>query len=174
MTKPSCKILTVSGLLIDPFDLQAEEILIEDIAHSLSLKCRWMGHTPGFLSVAQHSIFVAASRIVPDEFKLQAIMHDAAEAYFGDIPRPFLALPEFTFIREAQEEATRRIFAVFHIPFPLSPAVVRSDDLALSLEKNNILTRASTLYVPPDKVERAFLGLFERYYQNGKSKTPVR
>ena len=59
---------------------------IDDIAHSLSMQCRFNGHTREFYSVAEHSLIM--SFMVSDEAALYALLHDAAETYIGDIIAP--------------------------------------------------------------------------------------
>jgi hypothetical protein len=61
-------------------------ISIDDIATSLSKICRFGGHTSAFYSVAQHSVIMAA--MAPDSLKKEALLHDAPEAYLGDVIKP--------------------------------------------------------------------------------------
>lgn len=75
-----------SGGLYWPLDPRVDEIYIQDIAHSLSLQCRYTGHCNKFYSVAEHSIHV--SNIVPPEHALAGLLHDATEAYLTDVARP--------------------------------------------------------------------------------------
>ena len=78
--------LTGSGRLFDLYNPSREMVDIEDIANSLSKTCRWNGNIPDFYSVAQHSCLVAW--LAPAPLAFAALMHDAAEAYTGDIIRP--------------------------------------------------------------------------------------
>ncbi len=78
-------IVTYQGKLFDYRYISTAEIDIEDIAHSLSMQCRYRGHTRKFYSVADHSVRV--SKICMTD-PLAALLHDAAEAYIGDIPSP--------------------------------------------------------------------------------------
>lgn len=64
------------------------DICIEDIAHSLAHLCRYTGHTRMFYSVAQHSLLVAEKIPGGSGLKLAALLHDAAEAYIGDVSSP--------------------------------------------------------------------------------------
>ena len=79
-------ILTQTGKRFDLFEPDADMIDPRDIAHSLAHLCRFNGHTREFYSVAQHSCLVAD--LVPTEHKLAALLHDATEAYIGDMVRP--------------------------------------------------------------------------------------
>lgn len=83
-----------------PFDPRPEEVHLEVIAAALSKVCRWGGHTPQFLSVAQHSVYCAEAGLrVSRETARAALLHDAAEAYIGDMVRPLKArLVEFSVI----------------------------------------------------------------------------
>lgn len=77
-----------TGRKMHPLDPRPEDFVIEDIAHALSRVARFAGHTKGDLaySVAQHSVL--AARHVSPKAKLAALLHDASEAYTGDVPRP--------------------------------------------------------------------------------------
>lgn len=72
----------------------ATDVYIEDIAHALSMQCRYNGHTREFYSVAEHSVYVAS--LVPFDYRFAALMHDGAEAYIGDMISPIKAFfPRF-------------------------------------------------------------------------------
>ncbi len=77
---------TYTGRKYWPADPRVEDIHIGDIAHGLAMLCRYTGHTAYFYSVAEHSVLV--SLMVPPELALEALLHDASEAYLGDIGRP--------------------------------------------------------------------------------------
>lgn len=77
---------TASGKMFWPLDPRADEVDIHDIAHALANLCRYGGHCRRFYSVAEHSVLMA--RAVDAPWKLWALLHDAAEAYVVDVPRP--------------------------------------------------------------------------------------
>lgn len=84
---------TYTGLKFYPLDPRPDEIDMLDIIHCLSRVCRYSGHTNGFYSVAEHSLLMA--RHFKEHAKI-ALLHDAAEAYFGDLPRPIKnSIPDF-------------------------------------------------------------------------------
>ncbi len=80
------KFNTSSGKVIDLHYPTVEMIDIEDIARSLSNICRFGGHVNQFYSVAEHSMLVCA--LAPQELKPYALLHDATEAYLGDVIKP--------------------------------------------------------------------------------------
>lgn len=82
---------TASGGKFFFLDPRPEEIDIRDIAHHLSMLCRWNGACRRFYSVAEHSVNVY--RVVwtmtkSPHLALSALLHDAHEAYLGDITKP--------------------------------------------------------------------------------------
>ena len=84
-------ITTFSGINFYPLDPDPEGILIEDVAHSLARLCRANGHYNDFYSVAAHCINCyeeACARSESVRVRLACLLHDAAEAYISDIPRP--------------------------------------------------------------------------------------
>lgn len=80
------EIALFSGTIIDPLNPDPSLILIEDVAHSLAMQCRFTGHTRYHYSVAQHS--VGCSFLAPKGWEFWALLHDAPETFMSDIARP--------------------------------------------------------------------------------------
>lgn len=92
---------------------------IEAIAHSLSHICRYGGHTYSHYSVAQHSVVIA--KLSPPEYFLEGLLHDASEAYIGDIPAPMKwRIPELSVFEEGIQE---KIFSHYGLKWPIPDAV---------------------------------------------------
>lgn len=125
-------IRTYSGLLVKPMRLNPEDIRIADIAQALSRICRFAGHVSGFLSVAEHSVEV--SRLCPPELRMDGLLHDASEAYLGDIPSPIKRLPEMTGWRAGEERAHKAIAKRFGTKYPHPDPVTQADRDRLYVE----------------------------------------
>jgi len=126
---------TATGLAFWPMDPRASEIKIEDIAHSLSNLCRYLGHTREFYSVAQHSVLV--SRALPTELRAWGLLHDASEAYLADVPRPIK--PYLTGYREAEDVVEYAIAEAFGLSWPMPAEVKRVDDAILADEAAQLM-----------------------------------
>lgn len=148
---------TFTGRKVYPLDLRPEEVCIEDIAHALALQCRYFGHCLGFLSVAQHSWYVsvevARNAIGDHALALEALLHDAHEAYLGDTIRPikrntFHHVPGEGLV--TRKELERRTQRAIQLALGLRvgadhPIVGRSDNAVLATEQRDMMSR------PPEK-----------------------
>ena len=139
---------TATGRVFWPVDPRPEEVCIEDIAHALSLICRFGGHVRAFYSVAQHSVLVA--RAAPPEHRLRALLHDASEAYVVDVPRPLK--PSLAGYKDIERRVTAAICARFGLPCETPPEVKRLDTAILADEAAQLMAappRPWSLPEPP-------------------------
>lgn len=91
---PPTTIELASGTLFDLARPDPALVHLEDIATALAKICRWNGHCKGHFSVAEHSVncaLNAEARGKSQHIIQLALLHDAAEAYFGDITSPVKA-----------------------------------------------------------------------------------
>lgn len=133
-------ILTHSGKHFDLIDPQPDMIAVLDIAHALANCCRYAGHCRAYYSVAQHSVLT--SEIVPAEFALEALLHDASEAYLGDVTRPLKhLLPDYRAIEWKVESVIR---AAFGLPDAQSHPVTVADRILLATERRDLMPDDAT------------------------------
>jgi uncharacterized protein len=109
---------------------------IEVIAHALSNLCRFNGHGL-FYSVAQHSVL--ASQLVHSGWRMGALMHDAAEAFIGDVTRGLKHMPEMALYRRIEDRVEADIARRFGLVWPWPPEVKDADNFALAVERRDIM-----------------------------------
>ena len=173
-------IQTYSGRAFRPLSPDPADVDPEDIAHALSNICRFGGHSRKFLSVAQHSCVVADAVAAAGGDAAErrwALLHDASEAYLGDLPHP---LKHRTPLGAVYREAEERLMAAICERFGLSPQppelVKRIDRAVLAAERRALMAAgwewpelegiaALELELepwPPERAAREFLARFER------------
>lgn len=127
-------ISTYSGRQINLLDPQPDQFCIEDIAHALSMQCRFAGNCSSFYSVAQHCVIV--STLVPEEYALPALAHDFGEL-IGDIASPIKALvPQ---IKEIEDRIMEAIAIRFGISFDHYDVIKHADLVAMATEKRDLM-----------------------------------
>ena len=135
---PGPYLQTVSGRWVNPFDPDPSQLDAGDIARALANQCRFGGHSRVFYSVAQHSVIVSElveqrGGDVDDAFA--ALMHDATEAYLGDMPHPLKHRSALgAAYKEAEDHLEQAIRARFRIK-PEVPEIKRADRALLATER---------------------------------------
>lgn len=121
-----------------PLDPRPEDIYPEDIAHALSLQCRYAGHVDRHLSVAEHCVLM--SEAVAPKHALAALLHDATEAYVVDVPRPLKRY--LTNYADIEAGVWNAICLRFRVAGDLPSEVVEADNRILLTERNALMPRA--------------------------------
>lgn len=129
-------IQTAMGRQFWPMDPRPDEVFIDDIAHALSMLCRFGGHCLRFYSVAEHCVLM--SRVAPAQFKMWALLHDATEAYLVDVPRPLK--PFLLGYGEAEDKIMRAISFRFNLHLGMPPVVKQLDRAILMDERLQNMT----------------------------------
>ncbi len=155
MTDRGPWIPTYTGKRFFPLDPRPEDICIKDIAHALSHIGRFGGHTREFYSVAQHSVLVSLH--VSQDWSRQGLLHDAAEAYVGDVVAPLKPgtyffthshnsegpLFYFTTVEDRIQFAISQAFDVYGLQESTHP-MVSEIDKRLCLTEANLLMADGT------------------------------
>jgi hypothetical protein len=155
-TKPLTNtwIQTFTGVPYDVYDPDPNDVILEDIAHALAYQCRYNGHSSQFYSVAEHSVHIAqfiveeifctpqklAGYELGPEIALAALLHDAAEAYVGDVPTPIKqSMPEL--FKELEEKNLKVICKRFDVPYELTqhPLIKEADKRILVNEREILM-----------------------------------
>jgi len=168
-----CWIQTYTGKRFDPLDPDPDSVDPVDIAHALSLVCRFNGHCRTFYSVGQHALIV--SDLVPQVggLPLWGLLHDAAEAYIADLGSPVKrVMPEY---KRIENNLLRCIVQKYGLAWPMPDEVHHADLIALATEQRDLMmpppepwgldvepARVTVVGLPSDLIERVF---YRRFYE---------
>lgn len=145
-------IMTASGRAFYPLTPKVEDICLEDIAHGLAFVNRFNGHTRFPYSVASHSMKVAGQMAAIDGYELDlrycvrqlyCLLHDASEAYLGDVPRPLKRLDAFAAYRDAERRLQRMIYRAFDLDPDDEPLELKE------IDRRMLRTEQRQLMPPP-------------------------
>lgn len=166
-------IRTFTGRAFMPIEPIAEDVDIRDIAHALSLICRFTGHVKRFYSVAEHSLHV--SLVCEPKDALWGLLHDASEAYIADVSSPVKHDPAMARYREIEAALMSAVCARFGLPDDMPASVADADRRLLHTEMQELMPQPETvvnhglvyhwsdvpaLGLDPVSVERAFIERF--------------
>jgi hypothetical protein len=159
-TKDSLTVVTNSGTMLNAINPNPDDLLIEDIAHALSMQCRFAGHTDEFYSIAQHSII--CSMFAPPGLELEALLHDASEAYIQDITRPLKN--KLKGYKAIESKLMKAIAKKFGFNWPLLPGIKDIDNEVLKIEFDCfILSKKKTIKaMTPRMAKKTFLQIFHK------------
>ena len=164
-------IRTFTGKTIDILNIKENDICIEDIAHSLSMQCRFQGHTNIHYSVASHSLYVSdyidmlctlhKSKMKKFNYKqiiLTGLLHDASEAYIIDLPSPIKTLmPQYKKIENNIMKVISKKYDIIHpLPYPVKFA----DKKALEHEWHFFVINSLCAEYKTQDVENMFIEKF--------------
>lgn len=172
-------VATFTGLLFDILEPDPQAIQLEDVAHALSHVNRFTGHTPFPYSVAQHSTLCAdeAAMRWPDRplWHLACLLHDAAEAYCGDVSRPLKQLIGSVY-RPIEDRLQAAVWARFGVELTadVTAAIHACDNAVVMAEARAMFrgseawnwgdTRPSELPIVPMDSEHAAWGFRQRFH----------
>jgi 5'-deoxynucleotidase YfbR-like HD superfamily hydrolase len=153
-----------------PFDPRPEMILLQDIAHALSMKCRFTGHTRFHYSVAQHSILMATlarTRKMSEEVQRYCLLHDATEAYLPDIASPLKRafyvkdpnLPPWVYdeYRKREEQLKKCIYERFGLSRREPQVISVLDALMYRTEHAALMTTVPSFETDPPPHDAPFI-----------------
>lgn len=131
---PESILIRIGSEWIDVLHPNPARISIPDMAHRLALQCRFSGACSRHYSIAEHSINVA--KFVPRRIAIHGLLHDAHEAYLGDVIRPLKVFGPAWYLRAAAalDEAVRQKLSIPALDLEGSKHIKQADDAMLWFE----------------------------------------
>ena len=171
LTTPSNPFITLANgkpfYFLNP---KPSDFNIENIAHSLSMLCRFVAQSDRFYTISQHCCLV--SDILPDELKLEGLLHDSVESTMGDLPSALKKImPTYKEIEFAAETA---MASRFKLVFPFPPEIKLADTQLLATEMRDFLPGSTWETIPttplkeriePWSIERSKTEFLSRFFK---------
>lgn len=144
-----------SGLYLDLADPQPDQFTLEDIAGALSKICRFGGQIEHFYSVAEHCVHCAeqaAADGASTDAQVAALLHDAAEAFLGDVVKPLkVMLGDYGAIERLMESVIAKKFG---IGAQFAEVVKEIDRAMLIAERRRLFSQDSVVWTGEQSVRR--------------------
>ncbi len=158
--KMDMKMRTFSGKLLNLENPEGDDIDITDIAHQLSMQVRFNGACSRFYSNAEHSVNAALiAHSFPDlkVHPLIALLHDAAEAYVGDMISPIKKNDKY--FKDIEINILQAIYKRFEVPIPL---IVESNNNLKVIDKTLTQIEGEVLVSGWERLDFEFLHMFAK------------
>jgi len=168
-------IQTYTGKKFFPLSPIVADICIEDIAHALSMQCRFTGHSKNFYSVGQHSVLV--SYFCNEQDRKHGLLHDASEAFICDLSSPLKRSGKFEEYKKMEKILQTAIFNRFGLTEIEPPSVKAADMIMLSIEAQTLLQPKhpdwkypvipppfAVIPLPPEQAKILFLQRFNELF----------
>jgi len=163
-------IRTHTGRAVDLVHPSPSMFFVDDIARGLSMLCRYVGQVSQFYSVAEHSFWVSMQCGDSPQTQLWGLLHDASEAYLGDMSAPVKGLPELAPFRLLERRVSAAILTQFGLPLE-APTIVKKIDQFIRVNeqmelqnvkpaKDAVLIPVALALWPPSVAEQMFLDRF--------------
>jgi len=143
---------TYTGVAFDLANPRPEDVNATDISVALSRIVRYNGHTAEPYTVAQHSVLVSrqlAAEGHGHQTQLAGLLHDAHEAYIGDIVSPVLKVLGGD-VATAVSILTERIDGVIAEAANIGPNVMHWA-MVREADRRMLLTEARDLMLDPPR-----------------------
>lgn len=135
-------ISVTGGEYFDLLNPRGFDYSVETIAHALSNLCRYTGHVTQFYSVAEHCVLVSLA--VPKKYALEGLLHDASEAFVGDVSSPLKKLiPEY---KKIEEDIQAAIAEHYNLVYPFPEEIHKGDKQLYWSERKVIAPAVDSLW----------------------------
>lgn len=165
-SSPDC-IRTYTGKDVNIFNPKREMFCIEDISWALSKEQRFGNMLSKNYSVGQHCLIGA--ELIPKEYKLTFLLHEATEPYMKDFPSPIKNHPAFAEYRRIENNLMIYLAEIFGFQYPLPERVKEMDEFLLKREWNALMLKNepfSHVILPQSTIYKKFLQIYNQLTKN--------